>query len=323
MEQYIAQNFGLNAGIKPLKKEELVNLPLYLKANYSLSHGVLNGKQLIWANVLNNENSTPDQLKKQGHQLRQIFHASVVFVFNKLDSWQRKRLIEKQVAFAQPFKQLFIPELFMQLNDVAGNNNIAAPLVEKFTAPAQFAILYHLQVRSLEQKTFQEIAEFLHYSAMTITRLIKEMQNAQLLSVEGAKEKSIKFNLPKKELWQKALPLFISPVREICFTDQLPNDNYLKNAGDTALAAYSMLSESAQKTYAIGKDEFRSLKLDSSFKNLDRKNGNFKIEVWHYNPILLSQIKEVDKLSLYLSMQNDQDERIQRALQYLLNDMQW
>jgi hypothetical protein len=323
IERYIAQNFGLNAVIKPLKKAELDNLPLYMKASYNLSHGELSGQQLIWANVLNNENYTPDQLKKQGYQLRQIFHAPVVFVFNKLDSWQRKRLIEKQVAFAQPFKQLFIPELFLQLNDVVVKNNIAAPLIEKLSSPAQFAILYHLQVKSLELKTFQEIAELLQYSAMTITRLIKEIQNAQLLSVEGAKGKSIKFNLSKKELWQKVLPFFISPVREICFTDQLPKDNYLKNAGDTALATYSMLSESAQKTYAIGKDEFRSLKLDSKFKNLDSKNGDFKIEVWHYNPVLLSQIKEVDKLSLYLSMQNEQDERVQGALQDLLSDMQW
>lgn len=319
--KYMEQYFGLQAGIKPLKKAELANLPLYLRSNYNISHGTLNGQKMIWAELENDVNSTPDQLKKQNNQLRQLLHVPVVFVFDKLDSWQRKRLIEKQVAFAQPFKQLFVPELLLQLNDVASSQNMAAAMAEKLTAPAQFAILYHLQVASLEQRPFQQIASLLQYSTMTITRLIKELQNAQLLSVEGSKEKSVKFNLSKKELWHKALPLLNTPVREIFFTDDLPNSKHFKISGDTALAAYSMLAESLQKTYAIGKDEFRSLK--GSLKNIDSKNGGYKIEVWHYNPLLLSQRNKVDKLSLYLSMQQEQDERIQRALQDFLNDMEW
>lgn len=117
--KYMEENFGIQAGIWPLKSSEKANLLLYLKGNYNLYHGTLGGLQLIWAKVENDEILTPDQLQKQTWQLRQILHAPVVFVFNKMESWQRKRLIEKQVAFAQPFKQLYVPELMLQFNDVA------------------------------------------------------------------------------------------------------------------------------------------------------------------------------------------------------------
>jgi DNA-binding MarR family transcriptional regulator len=321
--KYMEENFGIHAGIWPLKSSEKANLPLYLKGNYNLYHGTLDGLKLIWAKVENNETLTPDQLQKQTRQLRQILHAPVVIVFNKMESWQRKRLIEKQVAFAQPFKQLYVPELMLQFNDVVRDVYRTTSVLEKLTMPAQFAILYHLQVASLEQKQFQEIADLLQYSAMTVTRLVKEIKNAELLSVEGTKEKSISFNLKGKELWQKVLPLLSSPVREVWFTDMHLQGEHFRFGGDTALAAYSMITESKQRTYVIGKDEFRSMKTLGSINKLDDKNGDYRIEVWHYNPVLLSQGNEVDKLSLYLSMQKQEDERVQRALKDLIIELKW
>ena len=94
-------------------------------------------------------------------------------------------------------------------------------------------------------------------------------------------------------------------------------------AGESDLSEKSILASPQQKIFAIGKDAFRKLKLEGQLKGLDKKYGDEKIEVWHYDPQLLSKIKQVDSLSLFLSMQSDYDERVVSELNELIKNIQW
>lgn len=319
--KYLLQNFGLETSVYQLNNPG--GIPLYLQANFELFEGHLMGQKVVWAKLRDNQDFTPDQLQKQGQQLKQILNAPVIFVFDKLESWHRKRLIEKQVSFVQPSKQLYIPELFLQLNDIIRHPSGSEKNADKLTPPAQLAILYHLQVNSLEGKLFMEIAELLHYSAMTITRVVKELQGYRLVMIEGAKEKSIRFNVQGRELWERSYSFMSSPVMEKWFTDHFVRDPHFRNSGDNALSAYTMIADSGQPTYAIGKEEFRSLKTQGTLQQLDKINGTATIEVWMYNPMILSSMQEVDRLSLYLSLKDEEDERVQAAREELLNQMSW
>lgn len=324
IQKYLLNDFGIESEILPLQKVEKEKLPLYLKGNYDLHYSFILNQKVIWAKFNVKDNFTPEQLKKQGEQLKHFLQSTTIFVFDRIESWERKRLIEKKVAFVQPNKQIYVPEILLQLNDVLGNVSREKKTVsENLSYTAQLTILYHIEITSLEKKSFQEIAEVLEYSAMTASRVIKELHSFDLISVEGGKEKSIKFKEKGRDLWETTLPLLNSPVRDIWFTDQLINDDHFRIAGDNALSVYTMISNSNLPNYAIGKDEFRSLKTLGSLKKLDKKNGNYRIEVWYYNPVLLSNKKEVDKLSLYLSLKDDKDERVLGALNELLNEIQW
>ena len=54
------------------------------------------------------------------------------------------------------------------------------------------------------------------------------------------------------------------------------------------------------------------------------EEDTIQIERWKYAPGLLSPDSQVvDRLSLYLSLQDDHDERTQAALAELLEQMQW
>lgn len=46
-----------------------------------------------------------------------------------------------------------------------------------------------------------------------------------------------------------------------------------------------------------------------------------KVELWNYSPKLLAKEKSVDKLSLYLSLKDSSDERVQDARKELLKDV--
>jgi DNA-binding MarR family transcriptional regulator len=324
ISKYLKEYFGVVAKISPLSINELTQLPLYLRGNYALYNGSIIDRNIIWAKVKSDGSYTPDQINKQGKQLKQFLGLPIVFVFDKIESWERKRLIERRISFVQPFRQIYIPELFLQLTDSLRSSENKSELSSKYlTPPAQCVILYHLEMASLEKIPFQEIAKMVHYSTMTVSRIIKELHHFKLVAIEGGKEKSIRFSAQGKDLWDSILPILSSPVREVWFTDQIRNDNHFRIGGDTALSNFTMLSESNRKTYVIGKNEFRSLKKSGALKSLDKKYGDNRIEVWLYNPAILSENKNVDKLSLYLSLKHEEDERVKGALEDLINEIQW
>lgn len=321
LQHYLLDTFGVTVSLHE-EKERAKRLPLYLRSNYNLYSGSLMGHKIIWAEVKNMNVVTPDQLKKQSQILQEILgNVPVTYVFDTLVPWQRKRLIEKKVGFAEPFRQLYIPELLIQIRDGNSKEKAKTDVGNKLKPPAQLFLLYHLQVHRLEGLLLQEIADLLNYSAMTITRSIKELFAHSLLHIEGTKEKTVIFELQGKDLWEKALPLMVSPVRETWYTDNMLNNVYTRTGGENALASYTMLTEPREHTNVIGKDNFRISK--SQLGNLNKRYGLNKLEVWHYDPTLLSKRNGIDKLSLYLSIKDHEDERLQGALKNMINEIVW
>lgn len=321
LEDYLNDTFGV-ATAPQEEKEKQKKLPFYLRTNYALYSSLLIGQRIIWAVIKNPDIVTPDQLEKQGHALSEILgRVPVVYVFEYLEPWQRKRLIEKKVGFAEPFRQLYIPQLLTQIREDRRRQISKANATNQLTAPAQLLLLYHLQVQRLEGMLLQDIARLLNYSPMTITRSVKELSALALLRVEGSKEKSIAFDVQGKDLWEKSLPFLNNPVRETWYLDSKPQHEHIRVSGENALAGYTMIATPTQDTAAIGKDAFRLSQ--SQFGKLDKKYGFHKLEVWHYDPALLSNGKEVDRLSLYLSLKDQEDERVQGALEQMINEMRW
>ena len=60
-------------------------------------------------------------------------------------------------------------------------------------------------------------------------------------------------------------------------------------------------------------------------KNIDdiEDEKMLELEVWEYNPKLFTNKGVVDKVSLYSSLKNKNDERIEQALEEALRDESW
>ena len=89
-------------------------------------------------------------------------------------------------------------------------------------------------------------------------------------------------------------------------------------AGESALETYTMLAASGKQCQAVPK-EWTLLQKEMFNKHY----GDSQIEVWRYNPLLLAKNNLVDPLSLYLSMQSNDDERIIIELNKLINNIKW
>ena len=304
---------------------QIKEMPLYLKGNYMLFEGYIAGRAVVWAKVEDENAVTPDRLQDQKLQLQRFFNVPVVFVFQQLDSWQRKRLIERQVGFVQTNRQVYVPELLLQLSDIRPAYRLGPKRLKQLSFSAQVAVLYHLQRESLNQQLALQIAAKLGYSAMTVTRIIRELQQFDLVNVHPGKERMLTFKEGGRDLWQLVLPLLRSPVKETWFTYGALGISNMLEAGDTALASYSMLAESHAKYWAIGKEQYKSLQTLKRLPELNKQQGNACLQVWHYDPTIIAQPGDdrVDKLSLYLTLIFEQDERVLAALEEMLKNILW
>jgi hypothetical protein len=95
----------------------------------------------------------------------------------------------------------------------------------------------------------------------------------------------------------------------------------------SALAGYSDINPDRQMYYAIEKTIFYGLQKSDALLNLNEYEGKYCIEVWKYDPEKLAKeiTKEnnVDPLSLYLSLKDSQDERIEMALEQIIKKYVW
>jgi hypothetical protein len=67
---------------------------------------------------------------------------------------------------------------------------------------------------------------------------------------------------------------------------------------------------------------------DKQFQSSNQYNeieGNYRIEIWKYPTTMPCQSngRIVDKLSLYLSMKDEPDARIEKELELLIEEMKW
>ena len=61
------------------------------------------------------------------------------------------------------------------------------------------------------------------------------------------------------------------------------------------------------------------MKNNNLLYGLNKMDGHIKIEVWEYPPIRLKKV--VDKLSLYMTLKNDSDARVENELEIMINEL--
>jgi DNA-binding MarR family transcriptional regulator len=322
--EYLERVLGGPAQVNPAGGGNKAGLlPVYLDRSYRLHPGGIQGQPLIFAFPMEGIEITPARMKKDATAVAHVLGSPVVFVVERLASHQRTRLIQQRVAFIVPGKQLHIPFLVISLTDK--EEKFRLPKQEKLRPASQVLLLYHLGKERLESFNYQTIAERIGYSAMTVKRAVEELEAYDLARKEGKNEKFIRFTAVGRDLWDKSLPYFSSPVKIAYHINTLPHDVSFKKAGITALGEYTMLDAGPVPVYALYDDDVRDFKNKLKPHEIEYfGGGNIGIEVWNYDPAILSIGEYIDPLSLYLSLPNYKlDERTQLAKEELLNNHAW
>jgi predicted DNA-binding protein YlxM (UPF0122 family) len=330
---YINETLGTNALENPISNNFLGNLPMYITQAYKLYDAILFDKNIVLVEQINEDDFSVLQTEKHLQLIRNAVGKTAVLVLENLQSYNRKRLIDKGINFIVPDKQLFLPELLINLSE-----NYAQPktkLKNKSLMPSsQFLFLFHIIHRNnkwkIEEHSFKEIANKLNYTPMAVSYAVDDLKNHDLIEVMGEKEKYIKFNQERNKLWNVAQEqnLLESPVLKTVYVDELPRNVDMLKANASALPEYTSINPSKQHYYAIDKNKFYELQKNNTLLNANDREGKFALEVWKYNPVtLLDELPVnnavVDPLSLYLSLKDSHDERVEMALEQIIEKYIW
>jgi hypothetical protein len=183
-------------------------------------------------------------------------------------------------------------------------------------------LYYLLDNKCHEKFTLRELEVILPcYNYLAISRIVINLENLQLCKVikDGAGTKNIFFEYSKSELWEKTQKYLSSPVKKILYSDIMP-DGIFSISGINALSHYSRLNPESRDTVAIWDRMF-----SESLVPYNEIEGLYKIEIWKYPTFMPHQpdTKIADKLSLYLSMKDDPDARVEKELEELIENMPW
>lgn len=331
--EYLQETLGVQVTVSPIAKSYQGMLPIYMTEIYRLYQTSLFNTQIILAELKDDSELSIRQTEKQVQQMGDLLNKPVVVVLANVQAYNRKRLIEKGVSFIVPGKQLYMPELLMVLRESF------TPLKTKHKADtllpsAQFLLLYHLlsgeQKWRMEEHSFKDIAGKLHYTPMAITNAIDNLKFHGLIEVHGEKEKFIHFAYERQELWNITLKqnLLVNPIIKTVFTDEKPKDVFLLQSNVSALPEYTDLNPGGQAYYAMDKNDFYDLQKKKALVHSNDYEGQYALEVWKYNPLILANVlvnerAVVDPLSLYLSLMDNNNERIEIALEQILENYLW
>jgi hypothetical protein len=307
--------------LSQLDRKRLNGLPAFLADAYRFNGWSWLGQHLVLARqkAIRHDLSLAE-LKAQNDLLKKHFKTAVVLVVSSLTPYQRNSLIHAGIPFILPNRQIFVPP-FASLTEKFSRPTENTPL----SAAAQITVLYQLLRHPPEQTLLYQWAEWLGYSAMTLSKVRDELVADNLCEQEPRqKAKGLRFLHQNKELWEAAKPYLRSPVRRTSWAVfQFPPPS-LVPAGLTALANRSLIQDDTKSTYAFYSPEWKRLIDAHAIKEVtDSEIATARVELWRYQPALLATPKGVDALSLHLSLAGHADERVQLAVNSLLEKIPW
>ena len=320
--EYIENSLGLPATIADAPENALRKLPMFLSYSYNYKLIEIENVSFLLVEEKDKNSSvirTAGQLNKFVKIFREQLGLSPIFVLYNLSPQMRRNLIANRINFVVPDSQLYLPEMLITLKESNLQQN---SFPELLTPSAQLLLLYHLQVERLESFSFKEISKKLGYSPKTITKIAEELKAKNISQITGTKEKRVVFNEDNKQLWQLSEPQMQSPIIKSYFTSFKGTEQFCKS-GDVALAHYTFLNATGRESIAVPKVEFDKLKATDYWGYLDDIEGDIQIEIWKYNPAVLSDNGFIDLLSLYLCFREDEDPRVQMEMGKLIEQRKW
>ncbi|MFO7769375.1 MAG: hypothetical protein R6W82_10540 [bacterium] len=303
-------------------------LPVFLGSRFEFFRITLFGRDRYLAVWKGDSRPGPGDLHAHVRQMASELGEEPVLVLPELEHYVRARLLQAQVAFIVPGSQVFIPQSLIDLRQARrGTSDFRAKESDRLSAPAQLMLLHHLLHGSREIRALADWADRLDYSAMSMSRAHAELTDRELAeSRKSGRRVNLRFPDPPGDLWRKSQPYLFDPVSERLPVEEIAGEALPKSlSGLSALSRYSDLSPGRIPTCALASADFRLAEAEGRIRRQPLvEEAEFVLEKWKYRPDLLSDDKSIaDPLSVYLSMRNDPDERVQGALHDIEAGMGW
>ena len=298
----------------------------YLEQRYAPALAMLDGQ--VWLVVFLRQQDVPAplQLLKQVEQLAARLvppAAGTCLVAEHLPPYLRNRLVELGQPFVVPRRQLFWPA--MGSAETVQRPRRLPPRPAKTLEPiAQQLLIALLLQRLLPPVTITTAADALGVTPASISQAVKVLEASELVhSQRDGRERTFSLAQAGRIAWERAQPLLRTPVRQRVRIQhvELPTGAVVR-AGESALAAQTDLVEPLEPVHAMASRHWpKRTAVPTAIPTPDAGTG--MVELWRYPPQATKGEDDVDPLSLYLSLRDSKDERVQLALKALMEQIPW
>lgn len=302
-------------GVKVIYKDvEFKHLPNFIATRYRLQLVSMNEQKIIFL-YPKTELEQIELLKKHIARIQKNENLPVVLVLKELSFRQREYLIREKIPFVADGKQIYLPFMAVYLQERCSAEKIPR---EEILPSAQMLLLHFIYGGAQELSTSQA-AKDLELTPTSISRASRQLKEMGLLHIRKVGvQRIMQSEESPKTLFQKAGDKLLNPIKRTVYIPKKYVGTDLLESGYSALAEYSMLNEPNVRCYAA---ERISQWKDFTTNSLQNSKVQVAVEMWRYNPRKLSTRNTVDELSLALTLREDADERVEEAVEEMLNKL--
>ncbi|MFH1707790.1 MAG: hypothetical protein ABIF71_07720 [Planctomycetota bacterium] len=321
LSRYFRDSLGVP--VKPVPWADAGRLPPFLQGMYACYKAGIMGVGVLFMADLDPHEKSPAIIGKHIGLVRKVFGGDVIFVRMQVTAYNRKRLIEHNIPFIAPGNQMYLPMLGIDLRERYRR------LAQKTVAfsPATQVLMLHILLKENPGQVFAPaaMAGRLGYSPMTLTRAFDEIESAGLgRMTKKGRHRMLELGASAGSIWEKARSFMRNPVKARVFIEAKDAGVFKCQAGLSALAAYSDLAPPDHPVFAAGAGEWSDARDKKRIAELAfPEPGTVEVEIWSYSPGHVSDRNIADPLSVYLTLKDDPDERIDAALDQMLKGLAW
>ena len=304
------KQLGLNITYNTWNKDN--DIPLFINNKFNIQSCIINGIEclcLIPYGELPNLNA----LRKQMEYIQNVDDKPIFLLLDNISTFRRDNLIENNISFILKDQMVFLPFMATILTNKKGDN---IEVVDKLTTTAQLLFIWILYKES-DKYYISDALDSLNTTNMSLTRAYRQLVSTKLFNEHNdCRRIYLTTNLNKIDLFKSMKPYLKSPVVKEGYIFNKDINVYMYKAGDSLLSDLTFISKPRLPIYAIHKNNVKDLEIQDELIQYDLQT---KIQVWDYNPLIFSKDnKTIDNLSLITSYLNDDDERIEKEIEQLL-----
>lgn len=309
--EYLKQVLGIEVAYESKAVE---HLPNFISTRYVIQRVSLSGQKAVFLRP-KTELEQVRTLKKHMERVQISAGCPAILLLEKITARQKEYLLREKIAFVAEGKQIYLPFMAVYLQERCD----AEKNTRKEILPSAQMLLLHFIYAGAQELSTSQAAKDLDLTPTSVSRASRQLEELGLLHARKSGVQKVLFSDDSpKELFYRARSVLLNPVKRTVYVPKEEMRIELLESGYSALAEYSILSAPVVRCYASGRISQWNHCMTPALQD---SCSQAAVEMWRYDPRKLSKTKMVDELSLALSLREDNDERVEEAVEEMLNNL--
>ena len=310
---YLADLLGESVVLESLTVSERKRA-VWLVNFYTLKTVIIRGARHVLAFAKPGLRYTPVAVAKQMAIGNGAIGLPFVYVPREFGPHDIKRLIAAGVSYVMPGCSLHLPDCGLSVS-----KNVRPSVVrERFSVSAQMLVIGYILKKWDGEITLADGMKRTGFSAASIVYAFREIEHfgaGEKVRTGDGRTTMLKL-ASAKDIWEKCASRFFNPCKRTVGVIEKPEGAVM--AGVDALARISSLNEDEPSCFALPMKGYKALGVEE----LSADSAPCQLQLWHYRPTAICN-DSVDPVSLFLTLQNESDDRVQIELEKLQEVFKW